>query len=286
MFERIKTWFKLIVISMKFIKRDGELFVYSLLSFLAGLAVLVTFIWADYLFFGNFEALLNENTTETGREAIMWAMTFLYYLVFAFIAFFFNAAIITSVQRRLEGKDNTIGDGFRGAMASIKQIFVWSVISATVSLILKALQQKFGEDSFIGSLIISMIGWAWNILTFFSFPLMVLENKGPKDAIKESGKLFKDTWGERATVSLGMGLFFFFAYVAVLVLWAFLIINSSFLGWFLIIFLGIVILAIVSGTCTTIIKVVLLHYIKTWELPDELKDENGELLNITVDKKA
>jgi hypothetical protein len=70
-------------------------------------------------------------------------MMFAYYFIFSFITLFFNTAIITSVQRRNEGKDNKLGDGLKDAMKHLKEILIWSAISAIVTTFLKILQNMF-----------------------------------------------------------------------------------------------------------------------------------------------
>ena len=47
-------------------------------------------------------------TNEGTADLLIIAYTFVYYLVFSFITFFFNTAIITSVQRRNNGEDNKL----------------------------------------------------------------------------------------------------------------------------------------------------------------------------------
>lgn len=51
------------------------------------------------------------------------------------------------------------------------------MVSAIVSLILKIIESKFKEDSIIGSIIIKLLGGTWSILTFFAFPMMILQDK-------------------------------------------------------------------------------------------------------------
>jgi len=105
MFNKISTSYNLVKVSLKYIKRDGELLIYSILSLLSSLAILVTFIWVDFYFFGFSETVKEwvnswAETSESTQNILMYVYMFVYYLVFSFITFFFNTAIITSVQRR------------------------------------------------------------------------------------------------------------------------------------------------------------------------------------------
>lgn len=198
---------------------------------------------------------------------------FIYYLFFSFITFFFNTAIITSVQRRNNWEDNKLWDWLKDAMKHIKEIFIWSLINATVTTILKILQKKFWENSFIWGIIIWLIWGMWNILTFFSFPLMIINKMWPKDAIKESWNLFKKTWWERAIIHVWVWLIFTLLYIVVIIISIFLIISGFILSWISLMILWIIFIVILSSTCDIIIKTILLYYAQNWKLPDELENE-------------
>lgn len=277
MFKKLKTSIELVKVSFTFIKRDWELLTYSVLSLLASLAILISFFGWWYFFIWDLETLKQQ------PDILIYFYVFLYYLIFSFITFFFNTAIITSVQRRIEGKDNNFWDGMRDASKHLKEILIWSTINALFSTILKILQNKFWEKSIIGKIILWLIGWMWNILTFFSFPLMILNWMWPKEAIKESGNLFKKTWWERAIIHVGVWLLFFLISFLMIWLWMFIMVSWMIITWIIFIVLSIILLVILSNTCDVIIKTILLHYAKTWILPNWLED-NIIIINYAREK--
>jgi len=283
MFKKLSTSYNLVKVSFKYIKRDGELLVYSIFSLLASMAILATFIWVDIYFLGFIDSLNNPEMSESVSEAYMIAYTFIYYLVFSFITFFFNTAIITSVQRRNNGEDNQLWDGLRDAMKNIKSIFIWSLINATVSTILKLLQKKFWENSIVWSIIVWLVGWAWNILTFFSFPLMIINKVWVKDAIKESGSLFKKTWWERAIIHVWVGLMFFFMFLLLFIIWSAILFSGFILTGIILLVVGTVFLMILASTTDTIIKTILLYYAQNWALPAGLENEES-IINLAGEK--
>lgn len=283
MFKKLSTSFNLVKVSFKYIKRDGELLVYSIFSLLASMAILATFIWIDIYFLGFIDSLSNPEISESAAEMYMIAYTFVYYLVFSFITFFFNTAIITSVQRRNNGEDNKLWDGLRDAMKNIKSIFIWSLINATVSTILKLIQRKFWEDSLVGGIIVGLIGWAWNILTFFSFPLMIINKVWVKDAIKESGSLFKKTWWERAIIHVWVGLMFFFMFLLLFVIWFGILFSGFVMTGIILLVVGTVFLMILASTTDTIIKTILLYYAQNGVLPAGLENEES-IINLAGEK--
>jgi hypothetical protein len=72
-----------------------------------------------------------------------------------------------------------------------------------VGLVLSALRNRGGAA---GSLASGILGIAWSLLTFFVIPVMIFEEKGVIDSIKESMGLFRKTWGENIVGSIGLGL--------------------------------------------------------------------------------
>lgn len=274
MFKKLKTSYELVKVSFMYIKRDWELLIYSIFSLVSTLTILATFAWVQFFFVWDIDAITNQS------DYLLYWYIFLYYLIFSFITFFFNTAIITSVQRRIEWKDNNFWDWLRDSMQHLQEIFIWSIINALVSTILKILQDKFWENSLIWRIIIWLIGWMWNILTFFSFPLMIVNKMWPREAIKESGNLFKKTWWERAMISVWVGLMFFLLGILVVLLSAWIIISGFVVTWIILVVVWIIFLTILSATCDVIIKTILLNYATTWSLPDELWDYKN-IVNIT-----
>jgi hypothetical protein len=77
------------------------------------------------------------------------------------------------------------------------------VLSATVSLVLRAIEERSG---IAGRIVGSLIGLAWALVTFLVLPVLVIEQVGPIQAVKRSAELFKRTWGENMIANAGIGL--------------------------------------------------------------------------------
>src|SRR5207253_2957030 len=60
----------------------------------------------------------------------------------------------------------------------------------------------------IGRIIAGLLGAAWSIMTFLAIPVLVVDNKGPIDSLKESAELLKKTWGIRLAGNFSFGLIF------------------------------------------------------------------------------
>jgi hypothetical protein len=187
---------------------------------------------------------------------------FLFYVVTYGVAIFFNAALAICVLRKLEGKQSTILDGLREALSCFPQILGWAVVSATIGVVLKAIERRSG---FVGSIMVRVLGVAWSVATFLVVPVLVAERKGPLEAIQESVQLLRRTWGENLLAGLGFGLlYFFWAIPGVFgfIIGAGMIASHPFLA-IVIMVLAILyfpLLGLVLSTMSTIFAIVLYRY--------------------------
>ncbi len=189
---RIATTIELAKASWSVLKADKELAVLPLLSGVASIVVALTFlIPAGFL----------RGTESVGT--VEYVLLAVLYLAMAFVTIFFNTALVYAANERLSGGDPTIGSALSGAARHIPQIFVWAAISATVSVILKSLQERAG---ILGQIVIGIVGLAWTLVTFLVIPVFVVEDVGVRDAVSRSATLFKRTWGENVAAQVGFGL--------------------------------------------------------------------------------
>ncbi|MBI5355381.1 MAG: hypothetical protein HZB68_02895 [Candidatus Aenigmarchaeota archaeon] len=125
----------------------------------------------------------------------------------SFLAFYFNTGLIICADIRLKGGDPTVRDGLSGATKNIGKIFAWSLIAATIGMLINAMTSN--RKSLPSRLIGGVLGFSWGMLSFFVIPVMVFENVGPIDAIKRSGELIRKTWGENLAAQFSTGAIFF-----------------------------------------------------------------------------
>jgi len=124
-----------------------------------------------------------------------------------FVVMFFNAALIATAMERLKGRPATVGYGISKASSHVPAILGWAIIAATIGLILNALRER--TDGFLGQIALSIAGGVWAYMTFFVVPVLIVEGLGPIAAIKRSGALLKETWGNQVTANFG----FMFLYI-------------------------------------------------------------------------
>ena len=147
----------------------------------------------------------------SGSKPLVWILGFIGAIVLSYIVVFFNAALVFAANSRFQGQPVTIGEAIHAARERSHVLLPWAVVSATVSVVLRGIEQRGG---IFGRIIGSLAGVAWSVVTFLVLPVLVFEGIGPIAAVKRSGELFKHTWGENLMTNAGIGLVGLFAMIA------------------------------------------------------------------------
>jgi hypothetical protein len=261
MFEKFSRSWELVKASASVLRSDKELLIFPVLSSIAALTVIATFavpVFALRIF---------ENGMGVGGAIL----GFLFYLCQYFVIFFFNSALVAAAMIRLEGGDPTVADGFNAAKARIGPILGYAAIAATVGMILQALKNK--DNNFLVRMIGSGLGVAWTLSTFLVVPVLVQQNVGPIEAIKQSVNLLKRTWGENAIGNVGLGLVFGLMMFGVIIGGVLLVILAASVSAWLAITLAVLVvltavaLAIIQSALAGIYSAALYRYATVGEAP-------------------
>ena len=243
MFQKFSRSWALAKASASVLKSDKELLLFPVISTIAMLLVIATFavpVFALNLFAGG------------EPDALAFVLGFLFYVTQYFVIFFFNTALVGAAMIRLEGGDPTVKDGLNIAMSKIGPILGYAAIAATVGMILNALKERAG---FLGDMVINLVGAAWTVATAMVVPILVAQNVGPVDAIKESVMLLKKNWGENvignAGIGMAFGLLMFATIILGIVLAVLLAQVSPWLG------LGVGVLAVIAVLLLAVIQAAL-----------------------------
>ncbi len=199
MFQRIMKSWELVKASWNVLLADKELLIFPVISAVASIIVMATFAIPAFLA-GMFDTAVSGNA-----GALSFLVGLMFYIVTYFVTFYFNSALVGAAMIRLEGGDPTVSDGLRIANKHLSAILGYAAISATVGMILRAISERSGM---LGRIVVSLIGFAWNVATFLTVPVLVIEGIGPIDAIKRSANLLKRTWGEQLVGNFSIGTIF------------------------------------------------------------------------------
>jgi hypothetical protein len=200
-FDKLSNSWELVKASAAVLRADSELLLFPVVSAILSILVAVTF-FVPAILAGVFAPGIEDGAvlSSTGYAAIL-----LFYVVQYFVIFFCNTALVGAALIRLRGGDPTVADGFRIAASRIQPILGYALIAATVGMLLRALSERSG---LLGKLVVGLVGLAWNLATFLVVPVLVVEEVGPIEAIRQSAGYLKRTWGEQIAGNIGMGLVF------------------------------------------------------------------------------
>lgn len=183
--------------SWKVLRDDKQLTMLPLLSLLTTLAVAVVVLLPIGLI------ARDGSGGYSGSKPLVWLLGFLGTVAFTYIVVFFNAALVFAANSRFQGEQVTVGEAIHAARERAHVLLPWAIVSATVSVVLRAVEQRGG---LFGRIVGSLAGVAWSVVTFLVLPVLVFEGLGPIAAVKRSGTLFKTTWGENLMTNAGIGL--------------------------------------------------------------------------------
>jgi hypothetical protein len=242
------------------LKKDKEILWFPIISIL--LIFLLVFSFLITFFFTGVDINDYQNLS-----FLHYFLLFIFYILSYFIVIFFNVAMMTCANIRFKGRNPKFRDGWENARKHLNRIFVWAFISATVGIILRVLANRF---KILGKIVISIIGMAWALLTYFVVPILIFENKGVLDSVKRSGLIFKKTWGENFIGNIGIGFrLFFYALIGAIPL---IVGYVNSISW--LVSIGLVIfvitflfLIIVRSALNNIFVVALYHYALTRRIP-------------------
>ncbi len=195
-FERLSIGWQLTKVSLGVLRREKGLILLPFLSLLMTGAAWVLFFVS--IFF------VSPPADAFGSWLFYVGLAVVYFVTF-FVSIYFNAAVMGAAMIRLNGGDPTISDGLKVASENVRRIAGWALLTATVGLILRLISERSG---ILGRIVVGVAGAAWGIVTYLVVPVLIFEKIGPWAAVKRSGSLLKQTWGEAAGGYFTLGAIF------------------------------------------------------------------------------
>jgi hypothetical protein len=193
---RFQTSWEIAKRSWAVLRSDKTLAWFPVLSALGSLLVIAV-LGGVFLVAG-----IDNSSTGTTLQPIGWVLIVAAYVALAMVQTYFLAGLVAGADQRLRGQDSTLRSSLEIANSRLHRLLPWAVVTATVTMVLQAIEQRFG---FVGTIVARLVGLAWNLVTFLVVPILVLEDLGVGDALKRSKDLFKKTWGENVIGQFGLG---------------------------------------------------------------------------------
>lgn len=253
--------------SWQVLKSDASLVIFPILSTISGCIALAA-IWAPTLLL---RGVLEGHHHIDRHDPVFYAAGVVTAYVSTFIAVFFNVALAACAARSMRGEDTTVGQGFSAAFARIGPILGWTFVTATVGLVLRALEERV---PFVGRIVAWIAGAAWAIASFFVVPVLALEGAGPVESLKRSSSVVKARWGEgvtgAATIAAATWVFsLVFIFVGVVGCGALVAVNQPMLAIIVaaIAIVGVVIVSMLSAALGQIFRVAVYQYAVSGQAP-------------------
>lgn len=184
MLERFARSWELTRQSAAVLAQNKSLMVFPILSAIAGLVAILSF----------FMPFILSGRIPEERGPQFYVLAFLFYFVAYLIQIFFSCALMGAANMAFSGGRARVSDGLGMAWERLPQILFYSVIAATVGLILRMLEERVG---LLGRIVIALMGAAWSILTYFMVPVIVMEGAGGFDGVRRSAELVKTHLGRK-----------------------------------------------------------------------------------------
>jgi hypothetical protein len=180
---RIKTGFKLLGQSWSVIKKDPELIVVIAVGFIAQVTIFLV------LFFLAFSRA--PHLADFRFPRFLWLYPIMY--ASGLVGSLAGATVIAAAVERLEGRDPSLRKAFALAMKQFPKLVWWSLIAATVGLVMQLIVEKFK----LGGRIVAMLaGISWVVATSLVVPVLLYEDRPVLDSLGRSASLIKKRWGE------------------------------------------------------------------------------------------
>lgn len=257
-----RTW-QLMGASWAMLKQDKRLIVFPLIAGVVLAVVIALFAVPMFVALGGHP----HPRGPVHATPQMYLGMFVFYFLAYSVIIFFNSALIACVLKQIDGEQPTLAYGLTFAWQRLPQIIGWALLTSSVGMLLRMLEERVG---FIGRIVVGMLGMAWAVTSFLVVPVLVAEGSGPIEAYKRSVEMLKRTWGEQIIGNVSFGLIFgLFGMVPAMILF-FLAIRSGAtatlaVGAALVVWL--VLLGLVQSTLQTIYQVAIYRYAATGEAP-------------------
>ena len=259
--NRLQTSWEIAKRSWAVLKSDKTLAWFPVLSALgcAGVLVVCAGLFAV--------AGIDDSANGTALQPFGYVLIAFAYLGVAFVQTYFLAGLVAGADTRLHGGDSTVQSALAVANSKLHRLLPWAIVSATVSAILNQLERQ----GIIGQIVASLVGMAWNLVTFLTVPILVIEDLGVGAALKRSKDLFKRTWGENVIGQGGLGLVGIVAMLPALLL---VVVGAALGTAGLVVFGGIaviwaVVVTVVLSALSGIYRTALYRYATTGEVPGD-----------------
>lgn len=185
------------------------------------------------------------------------------------------AGLVSAADTVLAGGDATVRAAFRAASGHLGALLRWSVIQSIMAVLIGLLRGNGNGGAaqlILRNVVAAAAGLAWDVITLFVLPFIVLGNHGTIDAIKASAGVVRKHWGTQIAGGVRIGgrlaLYFFLPAIACFVAAGFTLnISGGIAGVLIILGIGLFVIGGMLGSLLrAVFSVALYHYVQDGEV--------------------
>jgi hypothetical protein len=140
---------------------------------------------------------------------------FVLYITTVLVGHAASAAVTHTVAVRAGGGNANLGQSLSAVVTRVWPLLVWLLISGTIGMGLRFLSER---SVLLGKLLANVLGAAWNTLTIFVLPAIMLEKQATLPALKHSAAVFTKHWGETVITNISIKITFLLLHLVALAL--------------------------------------------------------------------
>jgi hypothetical protein len=258
----------------RFLKADKELVLLPVISLVLNMVLFGIMVAVFVLVSGAATLLPAEGKA---FSVMQWAFVFGCYVVGAFSLALGQACVTFTVFSRAHGGNATLGQSLKAGFSHWQSLFIWSLITSTVGILLRIVSER---SQLLGKIVAAIIGASWSVLTYFVVPAIVIDKKSAFASVATSASLFKKTWGETLVANISLTLVFLGIHALALLSVIGLSIYVSMIDMpalvfvlLAVYFVWLIITVLVSSTMNGILKTLLYIYASETNLPTNFNQE-------------
>lgn len=255
-FDALQRGWGITVSSLKVVSSDPELLALPIVSGLIFLFILFS-LFFPILFFNN-----------TSNTYVIIAVAVAYFVSF-FLLYFTQAMTIEIARIRFSGKNPKLVDGFNAAMKHLSKIVALAAIGAAIAILVRLIRNRRDGNNFLAGIIASLIGASWTIVSYFSLPVILYEEKGVFDSFKRSVELVKNSWGTDVSAQLSLLVLYIPAILFFILAILFAGILPLFLVFIVLALIAFVAALLLQSVVKGIISEALYIYASTGKVPQQ-----------------
>lgn len=202
--SRLHTSWQLLRCSLSVLRTQPRLLLFPAVAMLCILTVALFFVVPLLVLILREGSVAQVDAAAQEYRGLFYLSGGLIYLAAMVLGTFFNVAFYHELLRAFAGDPISLRRGWQFALSRLGTILSWSLLAATVGLVIRAIEERLG---WFGRVVLGLIGATWSVAAVFAIPVIVRQPQpNPLVVLRDSAAMLKRTWGETIVGFLGLHL--------------------------------------------------------------------------------